>query len=331
MRAAFRKTFARASYGIAAHAACAAEAARADTATSAAPASPTVARRLPVAFSITSAVPPAVAFHVPVNAFPCQIVSFNNPFPVAVIIKPEQESIKLSPDGNSPMKPIRRVAVLGAGTMGSRIAAHLASAQIPSLLLDVTGEAVRSGLEAALKGRPAAFFVPESARLIATGSFDNDLAKIENCDWIVEAVTENLAIKRALYDRVQVHRAPGTIVSTNTSGIPLARIAEGYPAEFREHFLGTHFFNPPRYLHLVELIPGHETHPDILARIAAFCDRHLGKGVVPCKDTPNFIGNRIGAFFGSTVQRLTVEHDLTIEEVDAHRAVDRPAEERQLP
>jgi len=201
--------------------------------------------------------------------------------------------------------------------MGSRIAAHLASAQIPSLLLDVTGEAVRSGLEAALKGRPAAFFVPESARLIATGSFDNDLAKIENCDWIVEAVTENLAIKRALYDRVQVHRAPGTIVSTNTSGIPLARIAEGYPAEFREHFLGTHFFNPPRYLHLVELIPGHETHPDILARIAAFCDRHLGKGVVPCKDTPNFIGNRIGAFFGSTVQRLTVEHDLTIEEVDA--------------
>jgi 3-hydroxyacyl-CoA dehydrogenase len=215
------------------------------------------------------------------------------------------------------MKPIRRVAVLGAGTMGSRIAAHLANAQIPSLLLDVTLAAARNGIEAALKGRPAAFFVSESASLITTGSFDDDLPKIADCDWIVEAVTENLAIKRALYDKVVPLRAPGAIVSTNTSGIPLAQIAEGYPGEFREHFLGTHFFNPPRYLHLVEIIPGPETRPDLLAFIADFCDRHLGKGVVPCKDTPNFIGNRIGAFFGATVQRLTVEHDLTIEEVDA--------------
>ena len=158
---------------------------------------------------------------------------------------------------------------------------------------------------------------PSPRSLITTGNFDDDLAKIKDCDWIIEAVTENLAIKRALYDRVIAHRAPGTIVSTNTSGIPLAQIAEGYPAEFREHFLGTHFFNPPRYLHLVEVIPGPDTRPDILAFISDFCDRHLGKGVVPCKDTPNFIANRIGAFFGSTVQRLTVEHDLTIEEVDA--------------
>src|SRR5579863_2204227 len=215
------------------------------------------------------------------------------------------------------MKPIRRVAVLGAGTMGARIAGHLANAQIPSLLLDVSGDAARKGLEAALKDRPAAFFVPESAGLVMTGSFDDDLAKIADCDWIVEAVTENLGIKRALYDRVIPHRAPGAIVSTNTSGIPLAQIAEGYPEDFRQHFLGTHFFNPPRYLHLVEIIPGPETRPEILAFIADFCDRHLGKGVVPCKDTPNFIGNRIGAFFGATVQRLTVEHDLTIEEVDA--------------
>jgi 3-hydroxyacyl-CoA dehydrogenase len=214
-------------------------------------------------------------------------------------------------------KPIRRVAVLGAGTMGSRIAAHLANAQIPSLLLDVSDQAARNGVETALKGRPAAFFVPESASLVTTGNFDEHLAGIEDCDWIVEAVTENLAIKRGLYDKVIPHRAPGAIVSTNTSGIPLAQIGEGYPAEFREHFLGTHFFNPPRYLHLVEIIPGQDTRPDILAFISDFCDRHLGKGVVPCKDTPNFIGNRIGAFFGSTVQRLTVEHDLTIEEVDA--------------
>jgi 3-hydroxyacyl-CoA dehydrogenase len=215
------------------------------------------------------------------------------------------------------MKPIRRVAVLGAGTMGSRIAAHLANAQIPSLLLDVSAEAARNGLDAALKGRPATFFVPESAALISTGSFDDDLAKLADCDWIVEAVTENLSIKRALYEKVIAYRTPGAIVSTNTSGIPLAQIAEGYPAEFREHFLGTHFFNPPRYLHLVEVIPGQDTRPEIVSFIADFCDRHLGKGVVPCKDTPNFIANRIGAFFGSTVQRLTVEHDLTIEEVDA--------------
>src|SRR5580658_9781457 len=222
------------------------------------------------------------------------------------------------------MKPIRRVAVLGAGTMGSRIASHLANAQIPSLLLDITipnqkfkDQAARNGIDAALKSRPGAFFVPEGARLITTGTFDDDLPKIKDCDWIIEAVTENLVIKRSLYDRLIPHRREGTIVSTNTSGIPLARISEGYPAEFREHFLGTHFFNPPRYLHLVEIIPGQDTRPDVLAFITDFCDRHLGKGVVPCKDTPNFIANRIGAFFGSTVQRLTVEHDLTIEEVDA--------------
>jgi 3-hydroxyacyl-CoA dehydrogenase len=213
------------------------------------------------------------------------------------------------------MKPIRRVAVLGAGTMGSRIAAHLANAQIPSLLLDIVRP--DKAVDTALKGRPGAFFIAESARLISTGTFDDDLPKIKDCDWIIEAVTENLAIKRALYDRVIPHRSEGAIVSTNTSGIPLAQISEGYSEEFRQHFLGSHFFNPPRYLHLVEVIPGAETRPEILAFISDFCDRHLGKGVVPCKDTPNFIGNRIGAFFGSDVQRLTIEHDLTIEEVDA--------------
>ncbi len=117
--------------------------------------------------------------------------------------------------------------------MGSRIAAHLANAQIPSLLLDVSPEAARHGLEAALKGRPGAFFVPEAAGLVTTGGFDEDLEKIADCDWIIEAVTENLAIKRGLYDRVLPLRSPGTIVSTNTSGIPLAQIAEGYPEEFR--------------------------------------------------------------------------------------------------
>ena len=173
-------------------------------------------------------------------------------------------------------------------------------------------QAARNGVEAALKGRPGAFFTADSARFITTGNFDDDMPRVRECDWIIEAVTENLGIKRSLYDRVLAHRAPGTVVSTNTSGIPLAQISEGYPAEFREHFLGTHFFNPPRYLHLVELIPGNDTRADIFAAISDFCDRHLGKGVVPCKDTPNFIGNRIGAFFGATVQKLTIEHDFTI-------------------
>jgi 3-hydroxyacyl-CoA dehydrogenase len=200
--------------------------------------------------------------------------------------------------------------------MGSRIAAQLANARIPSLLLDLDLKTARAGLDAALKGRPAAFFTPEAAALVTPGSFDEDLPKIAACDWIVEAVSENLAIKRALYDRVIPHRAPHALVSTNTSGIPLRLIAEGYPQDFRERFLGVHFFNPPRYLHLAELIPGPDTLPVVLASIAAFCDRHLGKGVVPCRDTPNFIANRIGAFFGATVQKLTVELDLTIEEVD---------------
>jgi 3-hydroxyacyl-CoA dehydrogenase len=214
------------------------------------------------------------------------------------------------------MKPIRRVAVLGAGTMGSRIAAQLANAQVPSLLLDLSEAAARSGVDAALKSRPGAFFTHDGAHLITPGSFDSDLQKIKDCDWIIEAVTEDLKIKRALYSRVMEHRKPGSIVSTNTSGIPLGQIAEGYPEEFRAHFLGTHFFNPPRYLHLAEVIPGPATRPDILAAVSEFCDLHLGKGVVPCKDTPNFIANRIGSFFGAMVQELTVEFDLTFEEVD---------------
>jgi 3-hydroxyacyl-CoA dehydrogenase len=201
--------------------------------------------------------------------------------------------------------------------MGARIAAHLANAGIPVLLLDLTAEAAKKGLETALKGRPAAFYVPSSAGLVQTGSFDADLPAVSTCDWILEAVAENLEIKRNLLSKVVQHRLPGTLLSTNTSGIPLAAIIAGFETELRQQFFGAHFFNPPRYLHLVELIPGPETRPEILASIADYCDLRLGKGVVPCKDTPNFIANRIGSFFGSTVQALTVEQGLTIEEVDA--------------
>jgi 3-hydroxyacyl-CoA dehydrogenase len=214
------------------------------------------------------------------------------------------------------MKPIRRVAVLGAGTMGARIAAHFANAGIPALALDVTAAAAERGIQSALKGKPPAFFTTAGAALIKTGSFDDDLPKIRDCDWVIEAVTENLAVKRALWTRVAELRAPHTIVSTNTSGIPLAAISENFPTAFRQRFLGTHFFNPPRYLHLLELIRGQDTLPEVAQAVADFADRRLGKGVVECKDTPNFIANRIGSFYGATVQNLTVDEDYTIEEVD---------------
>lgn len=220
------------------------------------------------------------------------------------------------------MRTIRRVAVLGAGTMGSRIAAHFANAGIPSLLLDVPGQPNRNrpaleGIQKALKQRPGGFFTDERAALIQAGNFEDDLDQIAACDWVIEAIIESLEPKRALWKKVEGARKPGAIVSTNTSGIPLAMIAEGFSSDFRRHFLGTHFFNPPRYLHLMELIPGPETDPSILADVEQFADRRLGKGVVRTKDTPNFIANRIGAFLGGTIGKTMVEDNLTIEEVDA--------------
>jgi 3-hydroxyacyl-CoA dehydrogenase len=208
--------------------------------------------------------------------------------------------------------------------MGSRIAAHFANAGFPVDLLDVVlpdvpkrNAAALAGIENAAKQRPVAFFTDAAKALVAPGNFEDDLGRVARCEWIVEAVAEDLEIKRSLWRRVAALRAPGSIVSTNTSGIPLARISEGFDSEFRQHFLGTHFFNPPRYLHLAEVIAGAETRREVLGWVAAFCDLHLGKGVVPCKDTPNFIGNRIGCFFGAKVGQLTEEGDFTVEEVDA--------------
>src|ERR1051325_601661 len=212
------------------------------------------------------------------------------------------------------MTIIRRVAVLGAGTMGSRIAAHFANSGVEVLLLDLAlpdqpdrSAAAKKGLETALKGRPPAFFLPSMASLIKTGNFEDDLPDVAYCDWIIEAVAENLEVKRSLLAKVARHRKPGTWVSTNTSGIPLAAIAANFDPDLRQNFFGSHFFNPPRYLHLVEIIPGPETQPEVLAQVSDYCDRRLGKGAVRCKDTPNFIANRIGSFVGSTIQMLTVE------------------------
>jgi 3-hydroxyacyl-CoA dehydrogenase len=208
--------------------------------------------------------------------------------------------------------------------MGSRIAAHFANAGFPVDLLDIVlpgqpnrDAAALAGIENAAKQKPVAFFTDSARALIAPGNFEDHLDRLSACNWIVEAVAENLEIKRSLLRRIQAVRAPGSVFSTNTSGIPLAHIAEGFSGEFRRNFLGTHFFNPPRYLHLAEVISGPETSPEVLAWVSSFCDLHLGKGVVPCKDTPNFIANRIGSFFGATIHKLTEEYDFTVEEVDA--------------
>ncbi len=216
------------------------------------------------------------------------------------------------------------MAVLGAGTMGSRIAAHFANAGVPALLLDIVvpGQANRNaaalkGIENAAKQRPPGFFTDDKAALVQPGNFEDDLHRIGECDWILEAVVENLELKRDLWRKVDAARKIDAILSTNTSGIPLAQISEGFSPQFRRHFLGTHFFNPPRYLHLLELIPGADTDPAILNAVEEFADRRLGKGVVRTKDTPNFIANRIGSFFGGTIAKTMVEEDFTVEEVDA--------------
>src|SRR5882757_3950418 len=225
---------------------------------------------------------------------------------------------------------IEKAVVLGAGTMGSRIAAHFASAGLPCVLLDIVppnlpadasagerNKIVRAGLDAAKKSKPAAFFTPALAEKIAIGNFEDDLARCSEADWIIEAVAENLEIKRKLLARVAQFRKPGAIVTTNTSGLPVRLIAEGMSEEFQQHWAGTHFFNPPRYLKLVEVIPGPKTSADVIESLSEFCDRRLGKGVVLAKDTPNFIANRIGTFSMLNALRLMGTLGMTVEEVDA--------------
>jgi 3-hydroxyacyl-CoA dehydrogenase len=224
------------------------------------------------------------------------------------------------------MKHIHKVAVLGAGTMGARIAAHFANAGVPSYLFDIVppdadaparNKIAAAGLDAAKKSKPAAFFEPSLARLITIGNFEDDLKKLVDVDWIIEAVVENLDLKRTLLQKVDAVRKPGTIITTNTSGLPVGKIAEGFPEDFRRSWFGTHFFNPPRYMRLLELIPTPDTDRALLDAVAHFSDLRLGKGVVYAKDTPNFIANRIGTFSVLNVMRLMQEMDLSIEDVDA--------------
>ncbi len=222
--------------------------------------------------------------------------------------------------------------------MGARIAAHLANAGIPCFLLDIVpselstdekrkgltletpavrNRIVMSGLDAAKKSRPAAFFTPETVRLVTPGNLDDNIGWCGEVDWIIEAVAENLEIKRKLFERVEAVRKPGTIVTSNTSGLPIHLIAEGRSEDFQQYWAGTHFFNPPRYMKLVELIPGPKTLPTVMAALDEICDLRLGKGVVVAKDTPNFIANRIGTFAMLNVLRQMQALEMTIEEVDA--------------
>src|SRR5262244_2173700 len=233
------------------------------------------------------------------------------------------------------MITVKNAAVLGAGTMGAQIAAHLANAGIPTLLLDIVPHAdssgsapstqtqvsdrnaiARAGLEAAKKAKPAAFFTADAAALVTIGNLEDDLPKLKDRDLIIEAVVENLDIKRNLFEKIEAHRRSGSVIASNTSGIPLAQLAEGRSEDFRAHFLGMHFFNPPRYMHLVELIRTPWTKPEISCSMFGFLDERLGKGVVVAKDRPNFIANRIGTYGALVTMHTMLEDGYSFEEVD---------------
>jgi 3-hydroxyacyl-CoA dehydrogenase len=203
--------------------------------------------------------------------------------------------------------------------MGAQIAAHAANAGVPVLLLDITREAAKEGLRRAQALKPDPFFTPEAAALISTGSLDDDLQGVAAADWIVEAVVERLDVKQALFERVDRLRAPHAIVSSNTSGIPIAAIVEGRSPAFRAHALGTHFFNPPRYLRLVEIIPTADTDASVAQAAIDFIDHRLGKGIVVAKDTPNFIANHIGLYGVMQIFKAwtAAGESYSIEEIDA--------------
>src|SRR5881227_1608982 len=220
---------------------------------------------------------------------------------------------------------IRKAAVLGAGVMGAAIAAHLANVGIPSLLLDIVppdagkdrDKVARMGLERALKAKPAAFYSKRAASLVTIGNVEDDLEELADVDWIIEAVVERLDIKHSLYTKIEQVLTPGTIISSNTSGLPAHMLTEGRSEDFRRHFLITHFFNPVRYMRLLEIVPDVDTDPALLQFMQQFATEVLGKGVVLCKDTPNFIANRIGTYGFMTTIAYALSEGYTVSEVDS--------------
>ncbi len=222
------------------------------------------------------------------------------------------------------MSDIRQVAVIGSGVMGAQIAAHITNAGLPVLLLDIVPKdggdrnaLAKGALEKLQKADPAPFMHPKNTKLITPGNLEDDLGKLKDVDWIIEAVLENPQIKSDLYKKVDAVRKIGSIVSSNTSTIPLSVLTGGQSETFARDFMVTHFFNPPRYMRLLELVTGAKTRLDAAELIADFCDRRLGKGVVRCKDTPGFIANRLGVFFLQTAVNTALEMGITVEEADA--------------
>ncbi|WP_408590430.1 3-hydroxyacyl-CoA dehydrogenase NAD-binding domain-containing protein [Novosphingobium sp.] len=219
--------------------------------------------------------------------------------------------------------PIRKVCVIGAGVMGAGIAAQVANAGVPVLLLDIVRDpadrnAVAAGALARLKkAEPAAFMSPRAAKLVEVGNIDDDLARVAECDWVIEAIIERLDLKHALYKKLEAVRRPGTAVSSNTSTIPLGKLVEGRSEAFARDFLITHFFNPPRYMRLIEVVAGAASDPALVARVSAFADQALGKTVVAAKDTPGFLANRVGTFWLQSALNAAIELGLTVEEADA--------------
>ena len=242
---------------------------------------------------------------------------------------------------------IKKTAVLGAGVMGATIAAHLANAGIECLLLDIVpfelkpedeakglskespawrNSFAENGLQGAIKSKPASFYAKPVAKLVKTGNFEDDLDKLSRVDWVIEVVVENLKIKHELLAKVEKVIGPDCILSSNTSGLPINEVGSQLSASVKERFLGTHFFNPPRYMKLLEIIPGPNTKPEVIDFMSTFGEEILGKGVVVCKDVPNFIANRIGVFDISNAITIMLEMGLTIPELDAiiGKALGRP-------
>ncbi|MCB9262548.1 MAG: enoyl-CoA hydratase/isomerase family protein [Flavobacteriales bacterium] len=229
-------------------------------------------------------------------------------------------------------RKIKAVAVLGSGVMGSRLACHFANIGLKVFLLDIVpfdlsdeeknnpkarNRIVESSLAAALKSNPSPVYNTNVAKRISTGNFDDNMHWIAQCDWILEAVVENLKIKNEVFEKVEKHRKPGTLITSNTSGIPISMMLQQRSEDFQAHFCGTHFFNPPRYLRLLEIIPSEKTHPEVTQFLMHYGDLFLGKKTVLCKDAPAFIANRIGVFSIMAIFHLMQQMDMTIEEVDA--------------
>lgn len=227
-------------------------------------------------------------------------------------------------------RTIKKVAVLGSGVMGSRIACHFAGIGLQVLLLDIVpkeaaestklaerNKLVNDALTAAIKSNPSPVYHKNVVKKITTGNFDDDMKKIADCDWVIEVVVERLDIKQKIFEQVEKYRKPGTLITSNTSGIPIHMMAEGRSDDFKKHFCGTHFFNPPRYLRLLEIIPTPFTDPEIIDFLMSYGDLYLGKTTVLCKDTPAFIANRIGVYGIMALFGLVDKMGLTIDEVDA--------------